>query len=83
MRSITLGETPLIIGRSPQAGVVINDPNVSRQHAEVWRTAEGVAIRDLRSTNGTFVNGHRIDAVSLSPRDDVAVGQLHFRIELA
>jgi len=42
-----------------------------------------VAIRDLRSTNGTFVNGHRIDAVSLSPRDDIAVGTLHFRIEMA
>jgi hypothetical protein len=82
-RSFTLGETPLIIGRSPQASVVINDANVSRQHAEVWRTAEGVAIRDLRSTNGTFVNGHRVDAVSLSPRDDVAVGNVHFRIELA
>ena len=82
-RSFTIGELPLIIGRSPQAGVIINDSNVSRQHAEVWRTAEGVAIRDLRSTNGTFVNGHRIDAVSLSPRDDVAVGNLHFRIELA
>ena len=82
-RSFTIGELPLIIGRSPQAGVIINDSNVSRQHAEVWRTAEGVAIRDLRSTNGTFVNGHRIDAVSLSPRDDVAVGTLHFRIELA
>ena len=82
-RSFTLGETPLIIGRSPQAGVVINDSNVSRQHAEVWRTAEGVAIRDLRSTNGTFVNGHRVEAVSLSPRDDVAGGTLHFRVELA
>lgn len=82
-RTFTLGETPLIIGRSPQASIVINDSNVSRQHAEVWRTAEGVAIRDLRSTNGTFVNGHRIDAVSLSPRDDVMVGNLHFRIELA
>lgn len=82
-RTFTLGETPLVIGRSPQVSIVINDSNVSRQHAEVWRTAEGVAIRDLRSTNGTFVNGHRIDAVSLSPRDDVTVGNLHFRIELA
>lgn len=82
-RTFTLGETPLVIGRSPQVSIVINDSNVSRQHAEVWRTAEGVAIRDLRSTNGTFVNGHRIDAVSLSPRDDVMVGNLHFRIELA
>ena len=82
-RNFTVSETPLIIGRSPQAGVVINDSNVSRQHAEVWRTAEGVAIRDLRSTNGTFVNGRRIDAVSLSPHDEIAVGLLKFRIELA
>lgn len=81
-RSFTLGEMPLVIGRGPQAGVVINDSNVSRQHAEFWRTAEGVAIRDLRSTNGTFVNGHRIEAVSLSPRDDVVIGALHLRIEL-
>jgi hypothetical protein len=82
-RTFAIGDQPLIIGRSPDVAVVINDFNVSRHHAEVWRTSEGVAIRDLQSTNGTFVNGHRITAVSLSPRDDVTVGPLHFRIELA
>ena len=82
-RNFAVGEQPLIIGRSPDVAVVINDSNVSRRHAEVWRTSEGVAIRDLQSTNGTYVNGHRITAVSLSPRDDVTVGTLHFRIELA
>jgi hypothetical protein len=82
-RSYAVGDAPLVIGRSPEVAVVVNDANVSRQHAEVWRTAEGVAVRDLQSTNGTYVNGHRISAVSLSPRDDVTVGALHFRIELA
>jgi hypothetical protein len=81
-RSFAVGELPLIIGRSPDVEVVVSDSNVSRQHAEVWRTSEGVAIRDLQSTNGTFVNGHRVSAVSLSPRDDVTIGPLHFRIEL-
>jgi len=82
-RSFAVGDQPLIIGRSPDVDIVINDSNVSRRHAEVGRTSEGVAVRDLQSTNGTWVNGHRITAVSLSPRDDVTVGPLHFRIELA
>ena len=82
-RAFSIGDRPLVIGRSPDVDVVINDSNVSRRHAEVWRTGEGVAVRDLGSTNGTFVNGHRITAVSLSPRDDVTIGALHFRIELA
>jgi hypothetical protein len=82
-RSFVIGDLPLIIGRSPDVEVVVNDTNVSRQHAEVWRTSDGVAIRDLQSTNGTYVNGHRISAVSLSPRDDITVGTFHFRIELA
>ena len=82
-RTFSVGDQPLVIGRSPDVGVVVNDTNVSRRHAEVWRTSEGVAIRDLQSTNGTYVNGHRISAVSLSPRDDITVGPLHFRIELA
>jgi hypothetical protein len=82
-RSFVVGDRPLVIGRSPDVDVVINDNNVSRRHAEVWRTSEGLAVRDLQSTNGTFVNGHRITAVSLSPRDDVTIGTLHMRIELA
>jgi hypothetical protein len=82
-RSVNVGEQPVVIGRSPDVAFVINDSNVSRRHAELWRTTEGVAIRDLQSTNGTFVNGHRVTAVSLSPRDDVTIGTLHLRIELA
>jgi hypothetical protein len=82
-RSFALGAKSLVVGRSPDVDIVINDTNVSRRHAEFWRTSEGVAVRDLGSTNGTFVNGHRIEAVSLSPRDDVAIATLHARIELA
>lgn len=81
-RSFTMSDRPMVVGRSPDVDIVINDANVSRRHAEFWRTADGVALRDLQSTNGTFVNGHRVTAVSLSPRDDVTIGQLHMRIEL-
>jgi hypothetical protein len=82
-RSFAVGDRPLVIGRSPDVDVVINNTSVSRRHAEVWRTSDGVAIRDLDSTNGTYVNGHRVTAVSLTPRDDVTIGAVHLRIELA
>jgi hypothetical protein len=82
-RAFAITDRPLVVGRSPDVEVVVNDVNVSRRHCEFWRIADGVAVRDLQSTNGTFVNGHRITAVSLSPHDDVVVGPLHLRIELA
>lgn len=78
-----IGDQPLVIGRLSACDIVINDANVSRRHAEIWRTSEGVAIRDLQSTNGTMVNGHRITAVSLSPKDEIEIGTQTLRIELA
>ena len=81
-QSWTIGASPLIVGRTSEADVTVADTLVSRRHAEIWRTAKGVAIKDLGSTNGTLVNGHRITAVSLSPRDEIQVGPMRFRIEL-
>lgn len=81
--SYPIGPRPLVVGRLSECDIVINDPNVSRRHAEFWRTSEGVAVRDLASTNGTLVNGHKIQAVSLSPRDEVEIAGRVMRIELA
>jgi hypothetical protein len=78
-----IGAKPLVIGRQSDCDIVINDANVSRRHAEIWRTSEGVAVRDLQSTNGTLVNGHKVTAVSLSPRDEIEIGTQTMRIELA
>jgi pSer/pThr/pTyr-binding forkhead associated (FHA) protein len=59
--SIGLSRRVTRIGRSPKGNdVVVNDPPVSGQHAEI-RSKEGRhAVRDLNSTNGTFVNGQRL-----------------------
>ncbi len=81
--SYVIGPRPLIVGRLSGCDIVVNDPNVSRRHAEIWKTSEGVAIKDLGSTNGTLVNGHRITAVSLSPVDEIEIGPQTMRIELA
>ncbi|MDX1686518.1 MAG: FHA domain-containing protein [Candidatus Promineifilaceae bacterium] len=64
------------IGRDPMADIVIADPEVSRQHARLTRTAEGYEIQDLGSTNGTFVDGQRLtgDPVRLESGQAISMG---------
>jgi two-component system, cell cycle sensor histidine kinase and response regulator CckA len=63
------------IGRSPEATIMLEDPEVSRMHARVTRAASGsFEIADLSSRNGTFVNGHRVTARLLNYGDKIRVG---------
>jgi pSer/pThr/pTyr-binding forkhead associated (FHA) protein len=67
----------LVIGRSSEGpGRLAEDPELSRHHAEVTRDATGnYTITDLSSSNGTFVNGVRLEApMRLSPGDSIEVG---------
>jgi len=60
-----LGDTPLVVGRGDDCDVRIQDHSVSRKHARIEATADGVVVADLMSTNGTFVNNHPISASTL------------------
>lgn len=71
---VPLGEYVVTIGRSPDATIVLGDPNVSRRHAEIRPAGDGFAVVDLGSTNGTRVNGERIVERSLRDRDEVVFG---------
>ena len=63
------------IGRVSGNQIVINDPTISRQHAQLTVQAEGVWIQDLGSSNGTFVNGQRITSSTwLKPGDSLQIG---------
>jgi predicted component of type VI protein secretion system len=65
----------LLLGRDPASDMPINDVEVSRRHARLIAQANGYAIEDLGSTNGTFVNEQRIKtAVPLRPGDVVRLG---------
>ena len=70
-----------VLGRDESADVVLDDPGISRRHCEVRVTHDGprlvTHLRDLRSTNGTFVNGERTDAVPLADGDRITVGRTH------
>ena len=64
-----------IIGRDPSANLQLDHPTISRLHAEVRLTPVGPMLRDLGSSNGTFLNGELISgARPLSPRDVVQIG---------
>ena len=76
-----------VLGRDNSADVILDDPGISRQHTEIRVTSDGphlvANIRDLGSTNGTFVNGERITSQRLADGDRVNVGRttLIFRAE--
>jgi pSer/pThr/pTyr-binding forkhead associated (FHA) protein len=53
---------------------VLDDPNVSRRHAEVRREEDGWSVHDLGSTNGIKLNGHRSRGGRLSPGDEITLG---------
>ncbi|HLF27216.1 MAG TPA: FHA domain-containing protein [Anaerolineae bacterium] len=73
-----LGETAgLTIGRDPSNDLHLDSPVVSRMHAHVERADAGHVLTDLGSTNGTYVNGRRLDpnaGVTLQPGDVVQIG---------
>jgi len=72
-RTVVTG-APFVIGRSRECDLVLDDPNVSRRHAELRREDEGWAVRDLGSTNGIKLNGHRSRGGRLSPGDEITLG---------
>ena len=79
---IPLGQQAASIGRLPDCTVPVTDANVSRRHAEVRVAGSGFVVVDLGSTNGTKVNGVRIQGEQLLVDGDiVSVGSTHLRFE--
>jgi hypothetical protein len=73
---------PVTIGRHPDCDVVLNDQEVSRQHAEVRRDDEGFVLHDLGSLNGTKVNGAGVKAPRpLDDGDTITIGSHTIRFE--
>jgi Protein of unknown function (DUF3662)/FHA domain len=82
-RTELVGEAGAVIGRSRDADVVVDDPNVSRRHAEVRPSGGSWIVRDLGSTNGVKVNGRRIQGPqSLRPGDTIELGTARVTFEL-
>jgi adenylate cyclase len=74
---------PLVLGRALSSDLPVLDPTVSRRHAELQVESESVSLRDLGSSNGTFVNGigiPRDQTMRLTPGDRIVFGRVLFEL---
>ncbi|MBZ0117506.1 MAG: GGDEF domain-containing protein [Sandaracinaceae bacterium] len=79
-RRVPLGEEPCVIGRSSKCDVQLDQESVSRNHAHISRGRGGnYSIRDLGSTNGTYVNDQLVDESALRDGDQIKVGRTIFK----
>ena len=77
-----LSGSRLLIGRSRDCDISVDDPNVSRRHAELRNEDGRWVVADLGSTNGVKVNGRRVEKSPLEPGDEIVLGLARFRFEL-
>jgi hypothetical protein len=76
------GEQPsLLIGRHERCDVVLRDPSVSREHARLVFRDHRWIIQDLRSRNGTIVNGARVGRSEIRPGDLLALGDERLQVD--
>lgn len=71
----------LLVGRSAEADVVLDDPTVSRRHAELLWRGGGWVLHDLASRNGTWVNGRVASRARICPGDLVRFAQQALRVD--
>lgn len=73
VQNYPLRETVINIGRRPDNHLIINDPRVSRSHAQIRAVKGRYVLFDLNSTGGTLVNGQRITQYPLNPGDVISL----------
>jgi DNA-binding NtrC family response regulator len=81
--SAVLGARPLQVGADRSCDLILTDPQVSRKHAELSVASDGIRVRDLDSTNGTFCQGARISEIIVAAGSIVTFGGTQVQIESA
>ena len=81
-KRVVVSGSHFVIGRSREADMVVDDPNVSRRHAELRPEQDGWIVRDLGSTNGIQVNGRHVAETALAPGDEITLGLTKLTFEL-
>ncbi len=80
-RSVPIKGT-LIAGSHPDAGLPLTDPTISRYHLELSARGDGVRVRDLESTNGSFISGARVQEVIIEQEATITIGKTSLRVSI-
>ncbi|MFQ5789924.1 MAG: EAL domain-containing protein [Acidobacteriota bacterium] len=80
LRRVPIYPLPFRIGRRPGLPLTIPSASVSKEHAEIYEEGDTLHLRDLSSTNGTFVNRERVTGVALREGDILHFADLEFRL---
>ena len=81
--TVALGARPIVVGAHASCDLVLSDPQVSRRHAELAVVPDGIRIRDLGSTNGTWWQGTKVADVVVPRGATVQFGETPVRIAAA
>jgi adenylate cyclase len=71
-----------VVGRAVTSDIPIFDPTISRRHAELRLVKGSLSVKDLGSSNGTFINGTRVTEGVLEPNDSVTFGKVVFQLKV-
>src|SRR5436190_15819562 len=74
MSLLPLDQPRITVGRHPANTLVVNDERASRAHCVIEQVDDGWQLRDLKSSNGTRLNGDKVDSAKLKPGDIIAIG---------
>jgi uncharacterized protein involved in exopolysaccharide biosynthesis/Mrp family chromosome partitioning ATPase len=80
-RTVQLNGVKTTVGRLPENLLVVDEGSVSLHHCEIYSRNGEVIVKDLGSTNGTFVNGERIVEMSIKAGQTLRFGNVEFRVE--
>ena len=77
----SLDDDEILVGREIECSITLESGHISRYHAKISRVNGDIVVEDLRSTNGTFINGRRLSAPqSLSVGDEIRFHEIAFRL---
>lgn len=83
VREIALAGDEFLIGRGEDCDLPLHDPEVSRHHCLIRVRGQEIMVTDLGSSNGTYINGHRLlSQVKLATGDEIVIGPFRYILDL-